>query len=276
MTASKYERAMTIVDQAEADAFFEKCVADTMSLGRARDEAERIERDQIGYFAGYYDGATRARVERLFRCEHPIFGSIAKNGPPSAEKALRAGLAAGAAMRAQRAADLVMSARAAVKGTTPGPWQWWTSNSWRRLGTIDRGDAVISPTVQRSDGHPDCIVSDEDAAFIAAARTLVPALADAVEAAEAEAAQLRAELAATRGDAERIHASRVVVADKLAAERKRAATMRETLAFYAAAETYNADGAACVVVGPGDRDIDFGQRAREALAATHSNDEKDG
>jgi len=31
-------------------------------------------------------------VERLFRCSHPIFGSIAENGEPSPEEAFNAGV----------------------------------------------------------------------------------------------------------------------------------------------------------------------------------------
>jgi hypothetical protein len=31
-------------------------------------------------------------VERLFRCSHPIFGSIAENGEPSPEAAFNAGV----------------------------------------------------------------------------------------------------------------------------------------------------------------------------------------
>lgn len=78
----KYGPAMQITDQAEADAYFEKCVRHMMRYRPcARDEAERIERMNLGYFAGYYDSETRERVERLFRCSHPVFGSIAERGP---------------------------------------------------------------------------------------------------------------------------------------------------------------------------------------------------
>jgi hypothetical protein len=65
----KYDPAMKITDQSEADAYFEKCVTHNMSFGRARDTAEAIERENIGYYAGYYDDATQRRVERLFRCK---------------------------------------------------------------------------------------------------------------------------------------------------------------------------------------------------------------
>ena len=87
----KYSPAMEITDQAEADAYFEQCVQHTMSFGLDRVRAEAIEKSNLGYYAGYYSSETRARVEKLFRCEHPIFGSIAINGSPTAEEAFQAG-----------------------------------------------------------------------------------------------------------------------------------------------------------------------------------------
>jgi hypothetical protein len=87
----KYGPAMRITDQAEADAYFEQCVAHAMLFGKTRWEAERVERANLGYYAGYYDDETRARVERLYRTAHPVFGAIA-NGAPSAEEAFRLGV----------------------------------------------------------------------------------------------------------------------------------------------------------------------------------------
>src|SRR6185369_7651349 len=60
---------------------------------------------------------------------------------------------------------------------TPGPWKWWTSNSWRRLRRDDRGISmsVIEPFVAR-DGHPDLDVSEADMNLIAAAPDLLAAL----------------------------------------------------------------------------------------------------
>jgi hypothetical protein len=81
---------MKITDQAKADAYFEELVR---TCGKPRAEAETIERANLGYYAGYYDDETRARVERLFNCVHPIFGPIAQNGPPSARDAFEAGKA---------------------------------------------------------------------------------------------------------------------------------------------------------------------------------------
>lgn len=98
----KYGPAMTIADQAEAAAYFERCVEHQLRVwgstpigARTRAEAEQIERANLGYWAGYYDNATRERVERLFHCAHPVFGAIAENGPPTPAEALAAGIERG-------------------------------------------------------------------------------------------------------------------------------------------------------------------------------------
>lgn len=89
--SEKYDPAMKIEDQVEADAYLEACVEHTMRFGKSRADAEKIERSNLGYFAGYYKAETRARVERLFRCAHPIFGAIATQGVPGSEEAFEAG-----------------------------------------------------------------------------------------------------------------------------------------------------------------------------------------
>ncbi|MEE9568330.1 MAG: hypothetical protein V3W37_03000 [Candidatus Binatia bacterium] len=86
----KYGPAMEIMEQVAADEYFEVCVQDCMGFGKTREEAESIERQNLGYFAGYYDNDTRTRIEQLFRCSHPIFGK-ARKGTPTAEEALEAG-----------------------------------------------------------------------------------------------------------------------------------------------------------------------------------------
>lgn len=60
---------------------------------------------------------------------------------------------------------------------TPGPWEWWTSNSFLRLSSKATGKdgGVIDSTVMR-DGHPTLIVKKEDMALIAAAPELLEAL----------------------------------------------------------------------------------------------------
>lgn len=90
----KYGPAMEINDPDEASAYFEDCVEHNMSFGNSREEAERVERINLGYYAGYYDHETRLRVERLFSCEHPVFGAAAVMGQPSPESALRSGMMA--------------------------------------------------------------------------------------------------------------------------------------------------------------------------------------
>lgn len=88
----KYGPAMEITDQDEADAYFQICVDHCMvHFDRERGEAESIERQNLGYFSGYYGAEVRERVERLFHCSHPVFGSIAVNGSPTLEEALEAG-----------------------------------------------------------------------------------------------------------------------------------------------------------------------------------------
>lgn len=94
----KYGPAMVITEQTEANEYFEACVEHTMrvcsEVMRADDpraEAERIERINLGYYAGYYGTETRVRVEILFGAKHPIFGSSIDNEPVSAEKAFELG-----------------------------------------------------------------------------------------------------------------------------------------------------------------------------------------
>lgn len=86
----KYGPAMEITDQSEADEYFEALVEHTMLFGKIKEEAEKIERINLGYYAGYYNLETRLRVERLFGCEHPFFGPAA-DGQPTAEEALEMG-----------------------------------------------------------------------------------------------------------------------------------------------------------------------------------------
>jgi len=89
----KYGPAIKTVDQEEADAYFKDLVEHSMSaFGKTREEAENVKRQNLGYFAGYYDSEARRRVEKLFTCEHPIFGSIAEKGPPTNEEAFIAGV----------------------------------------------------------------------------------------------------------------------------------------------------------------------------------------
>lgn len=84
----KYRPAIEVTTKEEAAAYFERCVEHCMSFDKTREEAERIERINIGYFAGYYDYATRQRIEALYGAPHPVFGS----SQPTAEEAFNAGV----------------------------------------------------------------------------------------------------------------------------------------------------------------------------------------
>jgi hypothetical protein len=100
--AAKYEPAMKIITQAEADAYFEECVVHQMRLGKcSREMAEVIERTNLGYWAGYHDKATRIRLEELFNCEHPILGK-AKDRDWTPKEILQQGIDWGQKWKARR------------------------------------------------------------------------------------------------------------------------------------------------------------------------------
>jgi len=91
----KYGPAMKIETQEEANEYLERCVRHNMNFGNTREEAESIEKSNLGYYAGYYDDETRRRVERLFKCAHPVFGSIEEKGPPTLREAFELGMRMG-------------------------------------------------------------------------------------------------------------------------------------------------------------------------------------
>ncbi len=89
-----YGPAMAIEDQEQADQYFEFLVAYQMGaiVGSKtpaediRELAEQNTRINLGYYAGYYDGETQARVNRLFSTTHPVFGGTR----PTAKEAFEA------------------------------------------------------------------------------------------------------------------------------------------------------------------------------------------
>jgi hypothetical protein len=77
--------------------------------------------------------------------------------------------------------ELVEGADRRAKNATLGPWQWWTSCSFRRLSSVPSGkDGDVAYATIYSDGHPGIEISDEDAEFIEKARVDVPALCVAI------------------------------------------------------------------------------------------------
>lgn len=87
----KYGPAMEITDPMKAGEYFEELVQHSMSFGSSREEAETIEKRNLGYYAGYYSDETRGRVERLFNTKHPYFGAIA-DGKPTMKEAFDMGV----------------------------------------------------------------------------------------------------------------------------------------------------------------------------------------
>lgn len=91
--------AMSITEQADADQYLADYVAyletELTKTPRTDLTAEQIAKANLGYYAGYFDDATRTRVERLFQCAHPVFGAFEDNGDPSPEAAFALGFAKG-------------------------------------------------------------------------------------------------------------------------------------------------------------------------------------
>lgn len=87
----KYNPAMQITTQEKADEYFYECVQHCMltalEAGQVLNmgEAAEIERQNLGYFAGYYSHETRLRVEQLFHCVHPAIGAAAEGQKSPAE-----------------------------------------------------------------------------------------------------------------------------------------------------------------------------------------------
>lgn len=91
----RYGPAMEVTTQGEADRIFVSLVSSAMEANPnlTAEAARQMERENLGYYAGYYGDEVRARVERLFACAHPVFGPIAE-GKPTPEEAFRMGVEA--------------------------------------------------------------------------------------------------------------------------------------------------------------------------------------
>lgn len=102
--------AMHITDQADADQYKKDYIAfiqKHLDKEEPRTDdmtAEQIANTNLGYYAGY--GYDRERVERLFKCAHPILGSIAENGESTAIQAFTAGFKIGKKIRESKVEDI--------------------------------------------------------------------------------------------------------------------------------------------------------------------------
>jgi len=94
------DAAVQIESQEEADEFLEILVQLTMaSKSMSHEAALKRQRRNLAFWAGYHGEEARRRVERLFKCAHPVFGAIAEKGSPTAEEALEMGKKLGREMR---------------------------------------------------------------------------------------------------------------------------------------------------------------------------------
>lgn len=84
--------AMEIIKQDDADQYKKDYISFTLKFTNDNyQQAEQIVNSNLGYFAGYCSDTVRERVERLFKCSHPIFGSIKQNGVPTGKESFECG-----------------------------------------------------------------------------------------------------------------------------------------------------------------------------------------
>jgi len=86
------DSAMKITEQYDADQYLRNYIKFIEKNKEPNTNSIQIAKSNLGYYAGYYDNETRERVEKLFICKHPIFGSIAENGVPTPEEAFNLGI----------------------------------------------------------------------------------------------------------------------------------------------------------------------------------------
>lgn len=92
--------AMKITEQEDADQYLKDYIAYIQThldkeKGPHKNTAEEIAKINLGYYAGYGSNDLCKRVEKLFRCSHPIFGK-AEEGIPTAKEAFELGRKMGA------------------------------------------------------------------------------------------------------------------------------------------------------------------------------------
>lgn len=65
-----------ITDKEDAIQYKQAYINYTMQfVGNNKAKAEEVVNSNIGYYAGYGSHADRERIEKLFDCAHPVFGS---------------------------------------------------------------------------------------------------------------------------------------------------------------------------------------------------------
>lgn len=78
-----YDALVCLKNQKLADELFDSVVLKNMQiLGVDRDQAEKNVRENIGYYAAYWDTETRERCEKLYGAIHPFLGPVSNNYTP--------------------------------------------------------------------------------------------------------------------------------------------------------------------------------------------------
>lgn len=97
-----YTKAVKARTRKQAAAILEELVCNCMKSGKSREECLEIQKQNIGYFSGYYDLKTQKRVEKLYETVHPIFGSTENLESRKPENALRKGIEMGEQARRKK------------------------------------------------------------------------------------------------------------------------------------------------------------------------------
>jgi hypothetical protein len=87
-----YDPAMEVQTEQEAAAYLDRLIRYQVAHGVHPDIATKIIKVNLAYWAAYGSHERRERIERLYGCEHPVFGSIKENGPPTTNEAFQLGL----------------------------------------------------------------------------------------------------------------------------------------------------------------------------------------
>lgn len=82
-----YDPAMEVQTKEEANAYFKKLQDLQSANGVPPEISEKVLKVNLAYWAAYGDDERRERIERLYDCEHPIFGAFKKNGSPTTQEA---------------------------------------------------------------------------------------------------------------------------------------------------------------------------------------------
>jgi hypothetical protein len=151
--------------------------------------------------------------------------------------------------------------RALLEAATKRPWQWWTSNSHCRLGTLDRDGNIAHGYSHPVDGVGSIEISEADAALIVWAVNHLERLLEQNEylshhgfVSIAECDRLRAELKESRAAEARLREALTVASAALSPEATDAAHVAFRLVKHLAQTKARIDAALSASDGGGGRD----------------------